>query len=57
MENENFLNNVPEDVQKTLKDIIEKIGKGEITIPSYYDFNSYDAFAAYRDNPDAEFAP
>ncbi len=57
LENENFLNNVPEDVQKTLKDIIEKIGKGEITIPSYYDFNSYDAFAAYRDNPDAEFAP
>lgn len=57
LENENFLNNVPEDVQKTLKDIIEKIGKGEIEIPSYYDFNSYDSFAVYRDNPDAEFAP
>lgn len=55
LENENFLNNVPEDVQKTLKDIIQKIGDGEIVVPSYYDFDSYDAFATYRDNVDAEF--
>ncbi|MEA5068423.1 MAG: BMP family ABC transporter substrate-binding protein, partial [Christensenellaceae bacterium] len=56
LENENFLNNVPADVQAKLKEIIEKIGTGEIVVPSYYDFDSYEAFAAYRDNPDAEFA-
>ena len=55
LENENFLANVPADVQQTLKDIIAKIGAGEITVPSYYDCNTYEAFAAYRDNPDADF--
>jgi len=55
LENENFLANVPADVQATLKEIIKKIGSGEIVVPSYYDFNSYDAFATYRDNADAEF--
>ena len=55
LENENFLANVPADVQQTMKDIIAKIGAGEITVPSYYDFNTYEAFAAYRDNPDADF--
>lgn len=57
LENEQFLANVPAEVQETLKDIINKIGAGEIVIPSYYDFNSYEAFATYRDNPDAEFVP
>jgi basic membrane lipoprotein Med (substrate-binding protein (PBP1-ABC) superfamily) len=55
LENENFLANVPAEVQATLKDIIAKIGAGEIVVPSYYDFDSYEAFAAYRDNADAEF--
>lgn len=55
LENENFLANVPADVQATLKDIIQKIGSGEIVVPSYYDFSSYEAFATYRDNDDAEF--
>lgn len=57
VENENFLEWVPEDVQQTLKDIIAQIGAGEIVVPSYYDFASYDDFAEYRDNPDAEFTP
>lgn len=57
LENENFMANVPEEVQKTLKDIINKIGAGEIVVPSYYDFSTYEAFATYRDNPDAEFVP
>lgn len=57
LENENFLANVPAEVQQTLKAIINKIGAGEIVVPSYYDFNSYEAFATYRDNPDAEFLP
>lgn len=55
LENENFMANVPADVQNTLKDIINKIGAGEIVVPSYYDFNTYEAFATYRDNPDADF--
>ena len=57
LENENFLANVPAEVQETLKDIINKIGAGEIVVPSYYDFSTYEAFATYRDNPDAEFVP
>lgn len=57
VENDNFLENVPQDVQDTLKEVIEKIGTGEIVVPSYFEFSSYDAFATYRDNVDAEFAP
>lgn len=57
LENENFLKNVPQDVQDTLKEVIEKIGAGEIVVPSYFEFSSYDAFAAYRDNDNAKFAP
>ena len=55
LENENFLAYVPEDIQAKLKEIIGKIGSGEIVVPSYYDFDSYEAFATYRDNPNAEF--
>ena len=55
LENENFLANVPAEVQAKLKDIIQKIGAGEIKVPSYYDFESYEAFATYRDNDAAEF--
>lgn len=55
LENENFLANVPEDIQNTLKDVINKIGSGEIVVPSYYDFETYEAFATYRDNADADF--
>ena len=55
LENENFLAYVPEDIQAKLKEIIGKIGSGEIVVPSYYDFDSYEAFATYRDDPNAEF--
>jgi basic membrane protein A len=55
LENDNFLANVPEEIQATLKDVIAKIGAGEIVVPSYYDFESHQAFTVYRDNPDAEF--
>lgn len=57
LENENFMAFVPQDVQTTLKDVITKIGAGEIVVPSYYDFDTYDAFANYRDNDAADFAP
>ena len=55
LENDNFKEWCPADVQATLKDLIQKIGAGEIKVPSYYDFNSYEAFEAYRDNVDADF--
>lgn len=57
VENENFLKHVPQDVQDTLKAVIDKIESGEIVVPSYFEFSSYEAFAAYRDNPDAAFVP
>lgn len=55
-ENENYLAHTPEDVQNTMRELTQKIISGEIDVVSYYDFNSYEAFAAYRDNPDADFA-
>ena len=56
-ENENYLSNTPDDVQQTIKDLSEKISNGEIDVVSYFDFETYDAFATYRDNPDAPFVP
>ena len=56
-ENENYLSNTPDDVQQTIKDLSEKIANGEIDVVSYFDFETYDAFATYRDNPDAPFVP
>ena len=32
-----------------------KIASGEIDVVSYFDFPTYDDFATYRDNIDAEF--
>lgn len=55
LENDNFKEWCPAEVQATLKDLIQKIGSGEIKVPSYYDFNSYEAFEKYRDNVDADF--
>lgn len=57
VENDNFMENVPEDVQALLKETIDKIGDGEVKVPSYFEFGSYDAFATYRDNADAAFEP
>lgn len=49
LENDYYLEQIPEDVRNTLKETIEKIGRGEIKVPSYFDFASYEDFAAYRD--------
>lgn len=57
LENENYLANVPEDVRNQINEIINEIGAGNIKVPSYFDFDSYEAFAAYRDNPNAVFQP
>lgn len=56
-DNENYQANTPQDVQDQISEIAQMIIDGEIDVVSYYDFESYDSFAAYRDNPDAPFAP
>lgn len=54
-ENNWYRQNTPEDVQKQISEISDKISSGEIDVVSYFDFASYDDFANYRDNIDAEF--
>ena len=54
-ENDWYKQNTPEDVQKQIADISAKIASGEIDVVSYFDFHTYDDFATYRDNIDAEF--
>lgn len=54
--NDNYTSNTPQEVQDTIADLQAKIESGEIKVPSFFDFGDYDAFAAYRDNPEAEFA-
>ena len=54
-ENDWYKQNTPEDVQKQISDISAKIASGEIDVVSYFDFPTYDDFATYRDNIDAEF--
>ncbi|MCI9403285.1 MAG: BMP family ABC transporter substrate-binding protein [Oscillospiraceae bacterium] len=56
-QNENYLENTPEDVQKVIQETSDKIVSGELDVVSYFDFDSYDAFATYRDNPSAPFVP
>ena len=56
-QNENYLENTPEDVQKVIQETSDKIVSGELDVVSYFDFDSYDAFATYRDNPSAPFIP
>ena len=49
--NERFHEVTPEDVKQELAAIEAKVMSGEIVVPSYFDFNSYDEFAKFRDNP------
>ena len=51
--NENYHKPTPEDVQKQLTEVENKIKSGEIKVPSYFDFDDYDQFKEFRDNPDA----
>lgn len=55
--NERYYDVTPDDVDEVITELEEKIKNGEIDVPSYFDFETYEAFAAYRDNPDAEFKP
>jgi len=48
--NERFFQVTPEEVQKELFAIEEKVKSGEIKVPSYFDFNSYEEFAKFRDD-------
>lgn len=49
LETDYYKEQIPEDVRNQIHEIIEKIGKGDIKVPSYFDFATYDEFAAYRD--------
>ncbi|MCC8103299.1 MAG: BMP family ABC transporter substrate-binding protein [Clostridiales bacterium] len=49
LENDYYLENTPEEVREVIYDIIDKIGSGEIEVPSYYDFDTYEEFEEYRD--------
>lgn len=55
-ENDWYKQNTPEDVQKQISEISNKIANGEIEVVSYFDFPTYDEFANYRDNKDATFS-
>lgn len=51
--NENYYKLVPKDVQEKVSEIENKIKSGEIKVTSYFDFDNYDQFKEFRDNPDA----
>ncbi len=51
--NDNYFKLTPEDVQKQVTEVENKIKSGEIKVPSYFDFGDYDQFKEFRDNPDA----
>ena len=48
--NERFYEVTPEEVVNELRAIEEKVVSGEIVVPSYFDFDSYDEFARFRDD-------
>lgn len=50
--NERFFEVTPEDIQAELFAVEEKIKSGEIVVPSYFDFDSYEEFAKFRDDKD-----
>ncbi len=53
--NDHYKEFTPQDVQDKVAEISDKVAKGEIEVLSYFDFPTYDDFATYRDNPDADF--
>jgi len=55
--NDYYYETTPDDIEAKIEEIEKKIVSGEIVVPSYFDFSSYDAFATYRDNLDAPFVP
>ena len=55
--NERYHQVTPDEVDAVITDLEEKIKSGEIDVPSFFDFETYEAFAEYRDNPAADFVP
>lgn len=55
VDNDWYRENTPEEVRVKIAEISEKIANGEIKVVSYFDFETYDDFANYRDNKDADF--
>lgn len=52
-ENDNYNKLTPEEIRKTMEEITQKITSGEKEVLSYFDFETYDDFATYRDDPDS----
>lgn len=55
--NDYYYETTPDDIEAKIEEIEAKIVSGEIVVPSYFDFSSYDNFAAYRDDLDSPFNP
>lgn len=51
--NDHYKSVTPQEVQDEIEAVEAKIASGEIVVPSYFDFETYEDFAEYRDNPDA----
>lgn len=49
--NKHYLEVTPEDVQKAIDESEQKIVSGEKEVLSYFDFEKYEDYAAYRDDP------
>ena len=48
-DNEHYRSCTPEDVLSYMEQLQEDVISGTVTVPSYFDFESYDEFAAWRD--------
>ena len=51
-ENENYFALTPQDVVEKINECQEKIVTGEKEVLSYFDFDTYEEYAEYRDDPD-----
>lgn len=53
-DNDNYTALTPQDILDTVKECEEKIASGEKEVLSYFDFETYEDFAKYRDDPDVK---
>ena len=49
VDNDHYRELTPDAVREKIDEIAAKVASGEIEVPSYFDFATYDDFAAYRD--------
>lgn len=48
-DNEHYRNSTPADILSYMEQLQTDVISGTVTVPSYFDFDSYDEFAAWRD--------